>query len=63
INLQHDCSCGKCTPHKPKDLYQEREKITRQAMFISHSDDDHYILNTQSLHNYQSLSKLAPPHL
>lgn len=63
INLQHDCSRGKCTPHKSKDLYQEWEKITRQAMSISHSDDIHYILNIQSLHNHQSLSKLVPPHL
>lgn len=63
INLQHDCSRGHCTHDNPKDVYQEREKTTRQKMTIAHSDDTHFILNTQSLHNYRALSELIPHHL
>lgn len=63
VNLQHDCLRGHCGLDKPKDLYQEREKIVRQRMTVSHSDKIHYILNIQSLHNYQALSQLVPHHL
>lgn len=63
INLQHDCSRGHCMHNRPQDIYQEREKITRQRMAVSHSDNTHYILNMQSLHNYKALSQLVPPHL
>ncbi|KAF7967502.1 hypothetical protein HWV62_34048 [Athelia sp. TMB] len=63
VNLQHDCPHGHCTLDKPKDLYQEREKIIRQRMTVSHTDNIHYILNIQSLHNHQSLAQLIPHHL
>ncbi|KAF7965722.1 hypothetical protein HWV62_42165 [Athelia sp. TMB] len=63
VNLQHDCSRGQCAAAKTKDVYQEREKITQQKLQIAHSDTIHYILNTQSLHNYRALSELVPHHL
>lgn len=62
-NVQHDCSRGRCMLDKPKHLYQEREKTSHQRMIVSHSDDLFYILNTQSLHNYQIRSSLIPHHL
>ncbi|KAF7983983.1 hypothetical protein HWV62_17448 [Athelia sp. TMB] len=63
VNLQHDCSRGRCAAAKTKDVYQEREKTTQQKLQIAHSDNVHYILNTQSLHNYRALSELIPYHL
>ncbi|KAF7982629.1 hypothetical protein HWV62_27053 [Athelia sp. TMB] len=63
VNLQHDCSRGQCATAKTKDVYQEREKTTQQKLQIAHSDNIHYILNTQSLHNYRALFELVPHHL
>lgn len=63
VNVQHDCSRGNCTITRPQNLYQEREVTGRQRMLVAHLDDEHYILNMQSLHNYQSLARLVPDHL
>lgn len=63
INVQHDCPRGRCTITRPQNLYQEREVTGQQRMLVAHSDDEHYILNMQSLHNYQSLALLVPNRL
>lgn len=63
VNLQHDCHRGKCETSGTQILHQEREATTRSRTVIKHSDDTHFIVNTQSLHNYQHISRAIPSNL
>ncbi|KAJ7622706.1 hypothetical protein B0H17DRAFT_1151594 [Mycena rosella] len=62
VNLQHDCHSGKCGPHSSVSvsILQEREATSITRARIRHSDDDHFIVNTASLHNYRQISSAIP---
>ncbi|KAJ7476792.1 hypothetical protein FB451DRAFT_1461207 [Mycena latifolia] len=62
VNLQHDCHFGKCAPHNSVSvsILQEREATKTTRARIRHSDDDHFIVNTASLHNYHQISSAIP---
>lgn len=63
VNVQHDCHRGHCTPTAKQYLNQERETTSRFRSIIKHNDDDHFIINTQSLHNYKTIAKALPTSL
>lgn len=60
VNLQHDCYRGKCDTSGTQHLHQEREITTRTRTIVHHSDQTHFILNTQSLHNYKYIMDAIP---
>lgn len=60
VNLQHNCHRGKCDTTGTQALRQEREATTRSRAVVSHSDQTHFIVNTQSLHNYQHIFNAIP---
>ncbi|KAJ7674196.1 hypothetical protein B0H17DRAFT_844481, partial [Mycena rosella] len=63
VNLQHDCSSGKCGAHDTAPVMQEREmtRITRPRIW--HTNNLRFIVNTSSLHNYRQISKAIPASL
>lgn len=63
FNVQHDCHRGKCLPTAQQHLNQERETTSRFRNIIKHSDDEHFIVNTQSLHNYKAIATALPAAL
>ncbi|KAJ6578993.1 hypothetical protein B0H10DRAFT_2443555 [Mycena sp. CBHHK59/15] len=62
VNLQHDCHFGKCVPHISASVQtlQEREATSITRARIRHSDDDRFIVNMTSLHNYRQISSAIP---
>ncbi|KAF8181413.1 hypothetical protein K438DRAFT_2169421, partial [Mycena galopus ATCC 62051] len=52
VNLQHDCIHSKCGPNGTSIVMQEREKTSKTKRVILHNDDNRFIVNTASLHNY-----------
>jgi hypothetical protein len=42
---------------------QEREMTTRTRKVTKHSDEVHFIVNINSLHNYETITAALPPHL
>ncbi|KAJ7112256.1 hypothetical protein C8R44DRAFT_833171 [Mycena epipterygia] len=62
VNLQHDCHFGKCGPHSSASVLirQEREETSITRARIRHSDEDRFIVNMASLHNYRQISSALP---
>lgn len=56
VNLQHDCSSGSCEIVY-KNLRQEREQSLRKHAFLQHADNDHFVLNSHSLHNHSLIAQ------
>ncbi|KAF7980223.1 hypothetical protein HWV62_39337 [Athelia sp. TMB] len=63
VNLQHDCHRGRCSTDGQQTLHQEREATSRTRSITKHSDDDHFIINIQSLHNYKTIANSLPASL
>lgn len=63
VNLQHDCHRGQCSADGQQTLHQEREAISRTRKVTKHTDDEHYVVNIQSLHNYKSIANALPANL
>lgn len=63
VNLQHDCYRGHCLTSQQEPIRQEREITSRSRSVLAHTDDDHFIVNIQSLHNYHTISLALPPRL
>lgn len=65
VNLQHDCHFGKCGPHSSASvaIRQEREETSITRACIRHSDEDRFIVNMASLHNYHQISSALPTSL
>ncbi|KAF8593559.1 hypothetical protein BDV93DRAFT_420643, partial [Ceratobasidium sp. AG-I] len=53
VNLQHDCYHSGCKSDRLAPILEEREATSRTRAQVSHSNTTHFILNTQSLHNYE----------
>lgn len=58
ISVQHDCIMAGCPIDARKAEMQERETTSRKSPAVKHLDDDHFILNTHSMHNYNRLRQL-----
>lgn len=58
ISVQHDCIMAGCPIDARKAEMQEREMTSRKSPAVRHLDDDHFILNTHSMHNYNRLRQL-----
>jgi hypothetical protein len=63
VNLQHDCHRGACGTTGTQALYEEREITTLSRTVVAHTDSEHYIVNTASLHNYAQIASALPSHL
>ncbi|KAL0569855.1 hypothetical protein V5O48_012107 [Marasmius crinis-equi] len=63
LNVQHDCYSGNCTTSKSRVVYQERQETSRSRAIVDHADIQRFILNTHSLHNHLTISKLLPSFL
>lgn len=63
MNLQHDCHRGECDTSGSQYLHQEREVTARSRTIVRHRDQTHFIINTQSLHNYCHIARAIPSHL
>ncbi|KAJ7055231.1 hypothetical protein C8F01DRAFT_1063097 [Mycena amicta] len=62
-SVQHDCRRGKCKPSVMGKQRQEREDTSHDMLLIKHQDDDHFVLNMGSTHNFVDLMRALPPHL
>ncbi|KAJ7855698.1 hypothetical protein B0H13DRAFT_1641777 [Mycena leptocephala] len=60
VNLQHDCYHGKCGPQNSISILQEREVTSIPRARIRHADDEQFIINTTSLHNYRQIASAIP---
>ncbi|KAJ7755638.1 hypothetical protein DFH07DRAFT_718612, partial [Mycena maculata] len=60
VNLQHDCHFGKCGPHDSVSILQEREATKITWARIRHTNDNQFIVNMASLHNYRQISAAIP---
>ncbi|KAJ6506057.1 hypothetical protein DFH09DRAFT_943370, partial [Mycena vulgaris] len=63
VNLQHDCHRGKCGPNGFTPVIQEREGTSKTKPAIHHTDNNNFIVNTASLHNYHQISAATPAPL
>ncbi|KAJ7192460.1 hypothetical protein GGX14DRAFT_305576, partial [Mycena pura] len=60
ISVQHDCLKGRCQPAVVGKERQEREDTNRNKSLLKHTDDDHFIINMSSLHNFTRLCRVLP---
>ncbi|KAJ7230002.1 hypothetical protein GGX14DRAFT_344444 [Mycena pura] len=60
FSVQHDCRKGKCLPAVVGKQRQEREETDLDRKLITHSDDDHFIINMAGLHNFDRLCRVLP---
>ncbi|KAL0568972.1 hypothetical protein V5O48_013001 [Marasmius crinis-equi] len=63
LNVQHDCHYGECTNSKQQVVGQERLETSRSRPVVDHTDVQRFILNTHSLHNHSTISRLLPSFL
>lgn len=63
VNVQHDCQRGACVMNDGRAVFQEREVTKIRRTNIKHLDDRHYVVNTSSLHNYESIQQSLPVSL
>ncbi|KAJ7049132.1 hypothetical protein C8F01DRAFT_1353615 [Mycena amicta] len=58
-SIQHDCIRGSCRPSVVGKQRQEREETTHNISLIKHDDDEHFVLNMGSTHNFADLISVA----
>ncbi|EPQ51212.1 hypothetical protein GLOTRDRAFT_49236 [Gloeophyllum trabeum ATCC 11539] len=63
INVQHNCQRERCAATGQRAKKQERLETNIMEAVLAHSSDDHFLINTHSLHNPQLLRQVLPPHL
>ncbi|KAJ7689755.1 hypothetical protein B0H14DRAFT_2301141, partial [Mycena olivaceomarginata] len=60
VNLQHNCHAVKCGPHNSVSVVQERELTSITRAHIQHMDNNCFIVNISSLHNYHQILSAIP---
>lgn len=63
INLQHDCPGSGCSSLGAVRRQQERTLSRSIKFVIEHNPTGRFIVNTNSLHNYNHIHDVIPPHL
>ncbi|SJL18296.1 uncharacterized protein ARMOST_21882 [Armillaria ostoyae] len=63
ISVQHDCRLMHCRASLLQPQVQERQIMEKTNHTISHSDDEHFIINMFALHNATLLRKALPRSL
>lgn len=63
VNLQHDCVNGKCDDFEEIPVTQERETTLRTRKVVLHKEYPHFVVNTNSLHNYRLIREVVPSDL
>ncbi|KAJ7788872.1 hypothetical protein B0H14DRAFT_2627821 [Mycena olivaceomarginata] len=61
-SVQHDCRMGDCQPTLSAREFQEREATGRETQLIKHTDDDHFVLNLSTFHNFVRVCRVLPQH-
>jgi hypothetical protein len=60
FSVQHDCRLSRCQATALQAQRQERELTSQMNKFISHADDDHFLICTYALHNANMLRQALP---
>src|ERR1700722_16531230 len=63
VNVQHDCSSSECHETTLVRTRQERTESDHMSQLIVHKDTKRFVLNTNSLHNYQAIALTLPADL
>ncbi|KAL6306122.1 hypothetical protein BKA93DRAFT_816505 [Sparassis latifolia] len=63
FNVQHNCHKSRCSATETRLRQQERQDSGITERYIKHKTDDHYIINTHSLHNSHLIRRLLPRYL
>ena len=59
----HDCASARCHKVKSVAVIQERSKSSQTRQLIDHEETNQWILNQNSLHNYQEIAAVLPSDL
>ncbi|KAF7304147.1 hypothetical protein MIND_00646400 [Mycena indigotica] len=62
-SVQHDCRMGHCQPAVVAKERQERQDTTRDISLVRHGDDENFVLNLGSVHNFVELTRVLPRNL
>ncbi|KAG9120298.1 hypothetical protein FRC07_004256 [Ceratobasidium sp. 392] len=62
INLQHHCAESSCNESGSKMVRQERQVTSITRPIATHGDSKNYILNLNSMTNYEYIHKIARAH-
>lgn len=62
INLQHRCVASHCSEAGTKPVHQERELTTITARVSKHGDSTQYLVNINSMTNYEHIKDLMECH-
>lgn len=62
INLQHRCAISACDQTGSRAIRQERELTTLTTAITKHGDSTHYLVNTNSMTNYEHIRCLVEAH-
>lgn len=63
INVQHNCYDGRCAATGRRYARQERVLTEIEELYIEHTDDTRYLINTHALHNAAIVRKILPRNL
>jgi hypothetical protein len=63
INLQHHCSVSQCDESGARSIRQERELTTLTTAVTRHGDTIHYVVNINSMTNYDHIRSLVQSHI
>lgn len=65
VNTQHDCHHAQCSSTQEESVRQERELSAKTRLTVRHNhpEDDRYLLNTRSIHNYAEIAAAVPDDL
>ena len=63
VNVQHDCIASGCNKTHDIPVVQERVQTSKTRSIARHEASRHFVLNVHSLHNYQHIKAVVPPHL
>jgi hypothetical protein len=62
INLQHRCVASHCSKVGTKPVRQERELTTLTTRALAHGDSTQYLVNINSMTNYEHIKDLMESH-
>jgi hypothetical protein len=63
VNLQHRCSVSQCNESGTRTVRQERELTTLTTATTQHGDTMRYLININSMTNYNYIRSLVHQHL
>jgi hypothetical protein len=61
--VQHDCCTQGCQASGSRAVRQERLSSGREARFVEHVDDEHFVINMHAMHNAHLIRRVLPRDL